>query len=182
MGRNGPRTDLERTYGIGQNGLRYRCWLRQEDNKFGQQAAKGRQLCGVKLLWAHAYKTRSAYRYKSVTGNAKQPATAMGRSIQQQQQLALGYFIRPIYTAQQIPSRLIIGKELLWQPKGELGAQRYYNRRRINTSLVILSIQPKRTDARIGLSRQGQAIRIGLQSKLGIYVQELELALTTSLI
>ena len=89
----------------------------------------------------------------------------MGRSVQWQRQLVLGYFVRPICIAQQIPSGLIIGKELLWQLKGELGAQKYYNRRRINTSLVTLSVQLKRTDVCISLFRQGQAVRIGLQSK-----------------
>ena len=147
--------DLERTRGIGQNGLRYRYWLRQEDSKFSQQAAKGRQLRGVELLQAHACKTRSACRYKNITGNAKQHS----------------------YRAWYIMAATDDSRNLT--PLLGSNSQQTY-RGRINTLLIILSIQPERTDTRIGLFRQGQAIRIGLQSKLGAYIQELELALTTS--
>ena len=48
------------------------------------------------------------FRRESVTGNAKELATAVGRGIQWQRQSALGYFVRPIYTAQQTPSGLIM--------------------------------------------------------------------------
>jgi hypothetical protein len=68
-------------------------------------------------------------------------------------------------------------KELLdGNSKANWGLGDHYNGRRINTSLMTLSVQPERTDARVGLSRQGQAVRIGLWSKSGAHRQWLVLA------